>query len=551
VSYGYRVGEVELPEIGEVKDGTKFMPFNEISLADRPLIRASLGPHLEGAARPVPDTNDPANMIAGSAKRFCTKPPVAIKIKLRRLKRFVQKWVKKNLVPLAADTDVTFETWIRSTDYTDARKDELRRKYAANPDMKSRRNFLVKMFLKDESYPEYKHARGINSRMDEFKVCTGPIFKAIEKQLFSLPYFIKKVPVSERPAYLLKKLGHGHRWMATDYSSFEALFTRELMLSCEFVLYEYMTQLLPDGPEWYALIKKVIAGENHIKNKYFEIFLEATRMSGEMNTSLGNSFSNLMFMLFLSEECGATDVEGTVEGDDGLFTLNGDYPTAEQFAELGLTIKIDMHDKMEEASFCGLIYDRVDLVNVTDPIKVLQTFGWTTRQYARSCRRRKMELLRCKALSVAYQYNGCPILMALARYGLRVTEGFRARIGQTGVWERSFLQEVLKQQVLIRDVPEATRMLVESKFGITIEHQLRIEEYLDGLTDVVPLNNDLILMYSHRDAEHYWHNYVRRVQIKSKLINEPTFGSNSLAIDQLAMVSGGILKALKLGAAVV
>lgn len=498
-------------------------------------MRASLGPHLVGAARPVPDTNDPTGMKAGSAKRFCFCPPKANPILLAKLKKFTEKWCNENLVSLDPASDTSVATWLVKTGYTQARQAELLRKWNANPDMSLLKNRCVKMFLKDESYPEYKYPRGINSRVDEFKVATGPIFKLIEKSLFSLKWFIKKIPVCDRPAYIQDTLAGYQRVMATDYSSFEASFVRELMENCELVLYRYMVRNLPGGAEWLHLVESTILGKNTLYNKYFKTFVEATRMSGEMNTSLGNGFSNLMFMLFLAEEIGSTDVKGVVEGDDGLFGMNGRFPTASEFAQLGLVIKIEEHDSVETASFCGLIFDTKDLINVTDPIKVLQTFGWTTRNYAGSKLKRKMELLKCKALSVIYQYNGSPILMSLAKYALRITQGYRAKAGQVGVWEREALKDALSFKGPVREVPWATRLLVENKFGITIEHQITLEKYLDSLTDVVPLEHDLITMYSGFDACHYYHNYVRRVKIKSKLIDEPAFGSNSMALSRLVV----------------
>lgn len=541
MSYGYRVGEVVLPTIAPLKPGTIFGEFIEITLRDRPVMRGSLGCHLIGAARPVPDTNDPANMKAGSAKRFCANPPKGCPIRLRRLRRFVRAWVRKNLVPLARDSDISYRTWLAGTNYTVARQKELIRKIEANPDMKLRKNRCVKMFLKDENYPEYKYPRGINARVDEFKCAVGPIFKLIEKELFKLDWFIKKIPVNERPAYILNKLGHANRFMASDYSSFEALFTRELMMACEYELYSYMVQDLPGGDEWLQLVREVIMGNNELHNKFFKILIEATRMSGEMNTSLGNSFSNLMFTLFLAEENGCDNVEGVVEGDDGLFTMSGPFPTAKDYESLGLTIKIEEHDNLAKAAFCSLLFDVEDMVNITDPIKVLQSFGWCQSNYAGSSLRRKKELLRCKALSVIYQYNGAPVLMALAKYGLRATHGVRPRPGYQGTcaWERELIAQVLKTKTEIKEVGMKSRLLVEEKFGLSVEHQLAIEAYLDSLNELQPLQHHLITLHSTHDQEHYYHNYVRVVDLKSPLSREPTFGANSLAHRDVVITVAG------------
>jgi hypothetical protein len=479
-------------------------------------------------------------MKAGAAKRFCNEPPPIDDEWMVGLETFVGKWIRTHLVPLAADSDVSIEAWLAKTNYTQARKDELLLKWKANPDMTLKRNQLVKMFLKDEGYPEYKYPRGINSRVDEFKCATGPIFKLIEEAVFKLDYFIKKIPVSDRPAYIQKKLGHGIAFLATDYRSYEASFRRKLMMSCEGQMYRYMTGELPDGEFFMKLFDTVIAGMNTICNKYFKIILEATRMSGEMNTSLGNGFSNLMIMLYVSERVGATEVDGVVEGDDGLFTMLGPIPQPCHFAKLGMDIKLEIHEMINTASFCGLIYDSEDLINITDPMKVLSNTGWTTRQYFRSRDLRKKELLKCKALSILYQYDGCPILMDYAQWILRNLVGVRARVGQCNTYERDMYKQALEKVHYMTFVPKipgvGTRLLLQEKFKITVEHQIRLEHFFRSSDMLTPIHNSLLSIYVPHDWEHFYRHYVRNIDVTDKLLLEPAFGDTAKAGHEIRIV---------------
>jgi hypothetical protein len=279
--------------------------------------------------------------------------------------------------------------------------------------------------MKDETYPEYKHARAINSRSDEFKCASGPFFKCIEKTLFTLDWFIKKVPIADRPSYIKNRLERmGVSYFAADYTSFESLFTKKLMQTCEFVLYEHCVSEHPLGRAWLSLISEALLGRNVCSFKLFNVSVNATRMSGEMNTSLGNGFSNLMFLLFLCQENGMTDVLAVIEGDDSAASGCGKWPSVEDFAKLGLVIKVDMSDSIEEMSFCGLVFDSDECLNVTDPREVLASFGWTSAGYKAMKQNKLKLLLRCKALSLAHQYPGCPIISSLAQYGLRVTRGY-------------------------------------------------------------------------------------------------------------------------------
>lgn len=465
---------------------------------------------------------------------------------MSRFRTFVAEWLRKKLTPLSADADTSFYTWIKNTPYPLWRKEELTKKYEESIGYITSENVVtinkkgfpvvnrycrVNSFQKDEVYPTYKAARAINSRTDEFKVRVGPIFKLIEKELFALPYFIKHTPVDERPCEIKRELyQEGANIIGTDYTSFESLFTREFMEAAEFQLYRYMTQNL-DDTEWIDIVERVLGGTNvcQFRNK-FTMEVEATRMSGEMCTSLGNSFANLMAMLFIAKEKGLRSVKGRVEGDDGIFTFYGPYPTPEDFAEIGLIIKIERYDKLTEGSFCGIIADEDEMINVTDPIQSLLDFGWTTRQYADASDKKKKELLKAKALSLAYQYPGCPVLASLARYGLRMTEGHHYYIKDMCEYERTLfiqLQDKFKGSIPYKKTGDNTRLLVQAKFGLTIEDQLSIEHYLDSKNDLSPLDCPAILSNCHKDAIDYYNRYVFEYVSRTAEVECPIYDNYS------------------------
>jgi len=478
----------------------------EVPLAKRPVVQISLGAEVCGVVRPHPDPLDPDTTIAGVRHRFLRKPPPAEDSLMKEFRRFVRRRCRQLFVPLAADSDVTVEHWLSHTDYPDWRRKELKVCWDGvgsmwDPD-KSHRYFRCSSFMKDEDYPTYKHARAINSRSDQFKCAVGPIFKLIEEQVYQHEAFIKHVPVADRPAYIMGLLHReGAKYFATDYTAFESLFVRNLMEACEFELYSYMTSSLPAGKEFMRLVYEVLGGLNLCVFKDFKVVVEATRMSGEMCTSLGNGFSNLMLMQFMCKKHGCRKVRGVVEGDDGLFTMVGTPPTAADFARMGLIIKAEVHDTISTASFCGLVFDPEDRVNVADPRKVLANFGWGQRTYARARSHKMRALLRCKALSLAFQYPGCPIIAELGWYGVRVTQDLNRRsvfhmrqlLNRKGLYD-SYTREKIAVAMQCgniprKDPPRNTRILVEKLFGITIEVQLSIESYLRSLTRVQPLDH--------------------------------------------------------------
>ncbi len=443
---------------------------------------------LVGATLPTPDIADPHTLLAGVAARFATRPPEPDPQLLEEFTRFVFQWLEKNLKPLAPDTDLSFKTWIDSTAYPQARKDELGLIWDARKPLEAR-DARVNMFMKFESYQDFKHGRAINSRSDRFKVEVGPMFAAIEKELFKLEWFIKKVPVADRARYIFDRLPKGQRYLASDYTSFEALFTRQIMDACEFQLYAYMVSALPGGEAFMETVRTYLGGTNWIYNRNLTLSVDATRMSGEMCTSLGNGFSNLMFILFLCSRMGS-EVVGVVEGDDGLFAINGRVPTTEDFAELGLIVKLEEHAEVNTASFCGQVFDLETFTVITDPRKVLASFGWIDGKYLSARRTKQLAMLRAKAWSFGYQYPACPVVSALARAALRLTRSIDQRAAlrnrSLDLWQLALLREAFDagRPELNAAVSPASRELMHRVFGVSPEVQRWYENYFDNMTEL-------------------------------------------------------------------
>jgi hypothetical protein len=208
-------------------------------------------------------------------------------------------------------------------------------------------------------------------------------------------------------------------------------------------------------------------------------------MSGEMNTSLGNGFSNLMFLLFGAQEYKISISGVIVEGDDGLMGLNKDIPE-QYFKDMGLNVKMKTVDNLEEASFCGLIFDPVEQINIRDPRSPLCTTLWVTKKYA-MCGEKKMRgLIKSKALSLVFEYPGCPILSVFGHKLLTLLEGYKmVMIDDTRYQQRLFETYMIKYgkgEIPIKEIGQRTRALMEKLFSIPISVQLRIESEILNMT---------------------------------------------------------------------
>lgn len=483
---------------------------------DRKPIRVSLGCHLLGAALPVPDITHTLSQIEGAVKRVATAMPPVNRATMRRLERFVDRFLNTHFADkrFAIDEMFDFEEWIQNTPYTLARKAELREVHGQG--LFTEPKTTIKAFTKDENYPEYKFHRGIMSRDDDYKVRIGPFFKKFGEVLFNSPWFIKKIPIPDRPKAIADKVEKYLNKFMTDFSSFEATFGRHLM-AIERGIYKWFLKYNQRKHEILNLYDQGINARNYITFKNFVMSVLMRRMSGEMNTSEGNGVMNMMMTFFLCEESGDRDYDAFFEGDDSITVTCENVPTSEQYEELGANIKIDIPNSWNEGSFCGMVFHEEVYDNVSDPVEALMSYGYTTMQYTSAGENKLHALLKAKSYSLLYQYPGCPILRELGLYGLRVTQHiddkYMERVLEKSKmcgYERDLFREIMENKhkiVYNKIVDIRTRILVNNKYNITLEEQNKIELYLSSLTHIQPLKIDSFVNRSHPDCIDYYTKY--------------------------------------------
>lgn len=515
--------------IGPLKNSAKFMYLpQELPPPDtRNVAMVSTGPHLVGSLQPHPDNSDAKTLEAGARKRAAAKTPEPDPEVLARATKFVAMWLNREIDPLDGDTDTTYESWRPEVNQPEWRKIEYDEAYEKvmfllneiDPQtlIKELRVADVGGFGKDETYPEFKHERCINARDDLYKVLVGPFYRLIEKKLFSRPEFIKKVPVKDRPRVIFEALYRpGATYIATDYKRYEASFVSEVQWAFEFQLYIHMMKGVW-ASKWFAKLSQAAQlSINKILYHFFIMWIRATRMSGEMCTSLGNGFTNLMAEKFVAHESGV-ELICFVEGDDGLAAGDGKLKE-ELFQKLGFEIKLQYFDDLCSASFCGLIFDPEDLINITDPVKVLQNIAWVAGKYAKARIPKLKALLRVKGLSMLYQYPGCPIVQEMALYILRVTAGIDVRPAISKIrdtYEREKLERMMRDYPswkdlvsLVQEPPMRTRLLMEQKFGVCVTFQLDTEAYFRCKNDLKPVELYWIRDVCHPDTASYFDRYV-------------------------------------------
>lgn len=492
--YGYQVDHIQsLDVLKQVKGSfsvTALRPFTQ----SYPCISVRLPVSYADATPPRPTPGHLASALAGVSKRVATNTPAPNRLVRRRFKRFVHLWLKhkSGLKPLAADQIMSFDEWLEGTAYSAGRKEELRKLWTRDGEKALQKINLrkVKAFIKDETYDVFKCPRGIYSRSDLAKCLFGPIVASVAKEVFKLPWFIKNVPVKDRPEVISKLYREGAEYIYTDYTAFESHFVKDLMDDCENELFRYMFANAP--PEYKNAVDLMASVKGGLQNIIFKMFScqqKAGRMSGEMDTSLSNGFTNLMLFLFASFEAGCPldRIFGFVEGDDGIFRNDGPFPTERNFLDLGMTIKIGITKELNTASFCGQVYDIEDKAVVTDVREAVCRFGWTNKQYVLAKDNVLRGLLRAKGYSFVYQYGACPILGKLGAKLLQLTEGTQVRqsiIDHMDEWERTRYYEALKYGSQVREPGLNTRQLVEKLYGVSVVEQIDIETKIERMDDM-------------------------------------------------------------------
>lgn len=486
MAYGYRFGEVDLPEVPCVRDDVSMEARHYENVDRRRPVAVDLGVSILGQSQPRPDTSHGPTVAAGLAKRVCAKLPDPDPGALRRARSFVQRWCKNNLEPLHPLTDLTRQYWLDNSNYPSWKKEELAAQPEYEPGNVPKKEYVFKSFVKAESYPEWKHCRSIQGPTDALKAHLGPVISQCEKIVFARPEFIKKIPVDMRPDYIMSMFQEGVPVAASDFSSFEVSWQRAQMEAFELPVLDHLLSAIPGGKGYMRDLRRCEIGKINLVFKYVTAHIVATRKSGTMNTSFSNGVGNFLIHAFASEELDLGELVGIFEGDDGLFNYSsGRFPTPDFYQSLGFSVKLEIHPGIHEASFCGMIFDPSERVAVWDPIDFLTRLGWGSDKYIRSKPSVHKALLRCKAMSLAAQCPRAPVLAKCAAWILRCTSGIDTRriieSRNTGWWERNnYLKGTT--DVDTRECGPATRDLVERKFGLSVSDQYRLEAWFDSQT---------------------------------------------------------------------
>lgn len=525
--FGYRVRQIStlMPRINEMDNQNVI---NRISEDRSPVNQATqIGPIIPYLAPVLPDTHCASNYNYALRHRICSATPPLLNRYVRKIREEarVQSLAFNPLVSV-----YTVRQWLEVTTYPKHRKDELMKiaQVISGVDDPTYEQYLsrfnidkytsCKSFIKNEIYGKFKFPRTINSRLDPFKIAMGPFVHAVSDEVYKSTYMIKNIPIRDVMKHVSKVLGPCSRYGCSDYSSFEASIKPEMYFNTEYQLYKRMSKRLPMCAKIMYLCG-ILGKKNHLQSKLgsADVF---GRMSGEMSTSLGNTFINHVLLCCMAREVGLSSTFRCVcEGDDSVYTDPEQRITPQIAALYGVKMTQENHSRLSECGFCQMYCDveNHDYEVVRDFYPILLKFGWSLSRLRNSLTAQK-GLLRAKVLSLCCELPGCPVIRSFASSLLKCTRGVRAIYEDPDEWWiRNIMMDdygtsELPEEVSLRmskPIPLSRRQLYDRLFHISPDQQIELECYFRNINANSPLDHPLLSsrLGSHLDSMWMWRIY--------------------------------------------
>jgi len=448
---------------------------------------------------------DPMMFLSSFRKRLGPLMPAPDEHTLRELGNFVWKFLNDNFTPLEPltchDVDELFEEFLAHYSRPEWRKDELRTAYeslretALNP-----QDLICKVHIKTECYEGPKFIRFICSRSDRFKARVAGSCHKIEKCVFhgekTCRFFVKGKPVHLQPS-LISELCCNPLFLVSDYTSFESGFSTEYCNAVECQMWRFFLRNNPVLLDDYLSVyfdtscqgsRLHPKGRTEIlKSRYFSGSVQGCRMSGEMWTSLGNGFSNLMNILFLAKKY-SMNVQPLVEGDDGLTGVPRDVIDGSSYTKFGFVIKLDKVRDISNTSFCGNYMHKESLRQLIQPEQIMRTFYTMTAGYFHAKPAVKLGILKSKAMSLYYQGRFTPIAQKVSLKLLDILRDAVAVFESSNYWwDEMIRRESTTCAFVPVEITDVDRVHWAKLFGISVERQLEIESVIDAATKLEDL----------------------------------------------------------------
>ena len=422
-AFGYRVTDefargMARNIVDPLKNLQVNVPIQAIAVAGNSIMTA-FHPFSFNVSAPMVDRSELLTSLAGLYHRGAGLTPLPLPSWLNRKKEIGTEVFDAHFAPLMAADYFTVEETLNKTNYTEKVKDEYRKIDLEHPEMDLTTPRMMAPFGKEEPYPKCKQQRTIQALARETK--EENVFRHFATFVSTVSSFAYQLPCGVKgcdTAGIVEKimsLGPGSKTIS-DYSSYEASFSRAVQDSAQFLLYDLFDQLQEGVNSEYA--KKLVGGVNKMRNHNFMAQIKNMKCSGDFDTALSNFYDNAMSFATVFDIVydipWQTSMEWYLcEGDDNITDDHGFCLDAEMFKNLGLTAKVEQNLTSSEAGFCQkYITDTGELV--ADPLRYLSKWNILPTQYAMANTEKQLQILAAKCMSTLAEFPNAPVVSELA-----------------------------------------------------------------------------------------------------------------------------------------
>lgn len=344
---------------------------------------------------------------------------------------------------------------------------------------------------KKEWYQAFKAMRGVMDMNYILQVCGGcyiqPILDYLETTSITVSYpvtidghlaqcsptfiMIKGMDLVNVPRLLTEffdQLGTSIICSA-DYKTYERHLD-SIRLMAEHWFYQKFYDNDVELQEWCHRMRlpKVMS-----KRAVFAIKIKDVRISGSIDTALGNTITNIFIWCYMAYLHNIQIACGVVEGDDSVVSLRSGYPTLQDFADCGVRVKELVYSRtVSRAGFCHLYWDR-DYQLVRSPLELLLKLPVSVSSLARVAGDNR-GLLKAKCMSYCYLYHSCPVIAPFVHHLCLLCDNV------TPIFEEDGYHQVI-YKVVPPSITNSTRQLCQELFSITIAEQCELEAFLTTL----------------------------------------------------------------------
>lgn len=363
---------------------------------------------------------------------------------------------------------------------------------------------IVNIFTKDDlemSTPE-KAPRAIQYRDPCFMLMHGTYIKPIEKWFYSL-----------RDEYGTRIVGKADGYtIASDLMQKADAFADPVFLlldaskfdSCvdsKWLRYTHRCyrRLFKTGLGFLHRLSALTLENRGRSKRGIKYKTKGTRMSGDMDTGLGNS---LIMWTLLKGFLDLVDVKGSiyVNGDDSVVVIERRdlFKTTDMsyFHQMGFNMKYEVAKDIDEVEFCQarLLETDYGFTMARNPWRVIGKTGWSTTNYGKRKARDHVHTLGLCERAASW---GIPIASAVASAFLKATPGGKYRY--LTPWLNNHYASMRKWWKTGEPrISIQTRVNFEMVWGIPVSEQHSIEnsirvKMLKGLTSVQQEQLDLLV----------------------------------------------------------